>query len=653
MQYLSKLTPYVRKPSRLVAVAFVLALSLVVQSSTALAWSAPGDPSELHPDPVSSYTFQTSCSVSVIDAPLGAHDTDGGSMRGVCLMYNDSAQFAQFFAEIYAGPSSYIPQTFTLRNSSTMFQATLGGSGGLFPELLSFTVEPCDSTDTCWVWAMTYGPKAATTGRTLIPTAASMQAGGYINMQGGGSSTCSTCRSSSVDEGTPIQGGQSESDPITPPRWYFTDPYSPPLANRCEAVKIGVQYKGDALFVSDYDTTFYPANGQPGRDDFVFVATFTDWNYLTDPGGMNLEYRWPGTATWSPAFFGELDSIAFNGGDDSAVTFRIGTNVGRYLSQVQWKCTDSLDGDRFLPFFDPGPSVNDPAWQSFTAFANPCEAIVITTPTGTVAPGQTARLQYTLETSEGLDLAVFAYGVATFSPSTSPSIPMYSSSALGTATGGPPPFDHGVAPGSGVLTFTLPSTVDAPVAYADLVFACTDLVVSGVIVPGSADLGIIGTVDPPDDPTCWEQGGMSLTSPASWITGIAKMLSCSLRELFIPDSDTLTDSVALINETMADRPPFIAVYVVLGFANDLNDSFQGSSGTGCFEVGQIPGVTAEDEICASGTVDVTNDQRSALALFFVGPMILGMAGHMLGLLRSGQTETYYLANEMNPRGIDY
>lgn len=428
-------------------------------------------------------------------------------------------------------------------------------------------------------------------------------------------------------------------DPAAIPLDTFTgaDNWQPPVTDRCENVKVAVQYQGDALTVADYDDTFYPANGQPGRDDFVFLATFEDHNLVEDPDGMNLEYRWPGVANWSPAFFETLDTVAINGGEDSAITFRVGTSIGRYLSQIQWKCTDDQGGDRYLPFWDPGPSVNEPAWQTFTAFANPCSAIVITTPTGSIAPGTVARMQYSLGSSAGLDLEVFAYGVANFSPSTTPRIPVYSQTALGSPTGGPPPLLNGVAPGFGVLTFTLPSTVDAPISYDDLVFSCTDLVVSDVIVPGSADLGLTGTLDPTPSPTCWQQGGMSLTSPASWIAGMAKMLSCIARELLVPDGAALLEEVQTMNATVAERPPFIAVAAIVGFAGDLSDSFSATSGSGCFTGPSIPGVSASADMCAGADINLEPGQRSTMALLLTAPMVLGLAGHMFGLLR-GQSE---------------
>lgn len=427
----------------------------------------------------------------------------------------------------------------------------------------------------------------------------------------------------------------------------------------CPAVKIGVEVEGQALTVADYDDVLYPRNGSPGRDEFVFLATFTGRNIVADPSAITLRYRWPGSdGNWSPVF-DILDTVAFNGGADSAMSFRIGTNVDRYLSQLQWECHDPELGAYnvgpakfYLPWWEPGTSINDPNWTSSANFQSPCRAIFVSPTSGTVAPGESGRIRYSLATSDGLDIKVFAYGVANFLPQTSPSTYMSSSSLFGATTGGPAPYVNYVAPGEGWLNFTLPASVDSPIQYADLVLSCTDGSVSGLILPGSPDLGLTGSLDPARDPTCWEQGGMSLTSPASWITGIAKMLGCLSTELFVPAGDSLSAAMDDFNANVEDKPPFIAVYVAIDFVSDLDAAFDASSGSGCFEVGQIPGVTADDEVCASGTVQTTNDQRQMLAIFFVGPMVLGMAAHMLSLLRSGETEVFYLANERNPGGIN-
>jgi hypothetical protein len=421
---------------------------------------------------------------------------------------------------------------------------------------------------------------------------------------------------------------------------------SPPAApNRCGDVKIALEVDNSALTVADYDDTVFPANGSATSDDYVWLVTFEDFNVdavnLGAADGLDLRYRWPGNANWSP-ILEVLDTVPLNGGTDSAMTFRVGSSVQRFVSQIQWQCHDRAEGEenpakRWLPFWDPGSSVNDPAWQTSTAYANPCSAIVIGGAPGSVSPGAVGRVSYSLPTSTGLDLEVFAYGVSAFSPSTDPPIVVASTSALGAATGGPPPFDNGVAPGSGFLTFTLPAAVANPVPYGDLVWACTDATVSGVIVPGSADLGLIGSFDPTANQTCWTHAGMSLTSPASWITGVAKMLSCIAQDLFVPDEVALFDQVQDMNATVAERPPFIAVAAIVGFAGDLSDSFSATSGSGCFTGPSIPGVSASTSSCAGAGIDLEPGQRSTMALLLTAPMILGLAGHMFGLLR-GQSE---------------
>jgi hypothetical protein len=412
-------------------------------------------------------------------------------------------------------------------------------------------------------------------------------------------------------------------------------------SSRCESVKIGVEYQGDALTVADYDDTFYPGNGQPGRDDFVFLATFEGYDWTADNGaGLPLKYRWPGVANWSP-IVEVLDSVSFNGGDDSAITFRPATAVGRYLSQIQFQCDDPLDlttGTLYLPFWDPGPSVNEPAWQGTPAYANPCSALVLSPSTGSIEPGSTGRVLYSLPTSGGLDLEVFAYGVSNFSPTTDPAFAVASTSALGVATGGPPPFDNGVAPGSGWLVFELPSTVDAPVAYSDLVFACTDDVVSGVIVPGSADLGVTGTLggdggSASSFSACFTFPSMSLTSPASWVRGIGGMFVCLVEVLVLPDGDELLASFVDFADTAETRPPFIIIDALLDFGDGVASSFSSASGTGCFDTGGIPGVGGSGEFCIGDGITVQSSQRSIIATLIVAPMLLGLVAHAVGLVR--------------------
>jgi len=417
------------------------------------------------------------------------------------------------------------------------------------------------------------------------------------------------------------------------------DPFVPPVDNRCESVKIAVEYNDTALTVSDYDDTLYPANGSPLRDDFVFLATFTDWNYETEPGGMYLGFRWPnGSGGFAPVI-DIIDQVVINSGADSAWTFRVDAATARFLSQIQWQCLDTevtpeADQDRYLPYWSPGASINAPNWQDLAQYLNPCAGLTITPTDGQVAPGAVARVPYNLGGSTGItSIKAFAYGVTNFLPGDN--VAVGSSSLLGTVTGGPSPLAYAVAVGSGYLTFTLPSTVAEPVPYSDLVFACTDATVTGVIVAGSADLGLSGSIDAEQDPTCWGHSGMSLTKPASWVTGIGKMLSCMARDLFVPDSDTLLADIVATNETMEARPPFVIVYVLLDFGQDVADQYDSPSGTGCFDLGGI-GVAGVDtgETCVGDGLDVQPAQRSTMALLMIGPLLLGLISHAVSLVRS-------------------
>lgn len=429
-----------------------------------------------------------------------------------------------------------------------------------------------------------------------------------------------------------------------PPPFYYTEPYLGAPLDRCQQVQVAVQYQGQGLYVTDYDDTYYPANGQPGRDDFVFLATFPDWNIDTDPTGIKLEYRWPGNAGWSPAFFNIFDTIVVNGGADSAVTFRIGTSVGRYLSQVQWRCSDEGPGGQyFLPWWDPGPSITEPAWQEFAAYANPCSSLVITLPSGSIAPGEVARVPYSLPTSDGLDLEVFAYGVPNFSPSTTPRIPVYSYSALGGQTGGDVPFLNYVAPGSGRLTFTLPATVDEPLDFADLVFSCGDQTVTGVIVPGSADLGLTGSINNggnDDDgesssvAACFSFPKMSLTSPASWVRGLGGMFVCLVRVVVVPDGDTVAIYFTELKDVLADRPPFSLITMTVSFASDLSNSFSNAAGSGCFDaLGFVDEWVNDGGVCFGDAVNTTSAQRQTLFVFMAAPLAFALLGSALSLVR--------------------
>jgi len=418
------------------------------------------------------------------------------------------------------------------------------------------------------------------------------------------------------------------------------------VGHRCDAVQIGLQVNGEAATVADYDSTYHPPASSSDAQGYIFVATFNDWNIDTDPSGMKLSYRWPDTGgEWSPVF-DIIDTAVVNGGDDTLMTFRVGTSIGRYVSQLQFLCDDETQQFpfRYLSLWDPGAAITSPNWTQTPEELAACQALSIVFSGDNLTAGAEARIRYNLTGSEGVDLAInqsIANGWSTVTDARSESL-------FGAATGGPP-FAHYVMPGSGYITFTVPAITD-PVAIGDLLITCADSTGTGFVIPGSSNLNIRTTLGDVDV-SCWANSGMSLTSPSSWITGIAKMLGCVADRLFVPESSGLADAVTNFNDTMADRPPFIAVYFLLGFISDANNSLQNSSGDGCFTVGQIPGVVADDDVCSGDAIDVSGSQRSTMALFFTAPMILGLASHMLSLLRANQTEVYYIANEHNPGGI--
>jgi len=437
--------------------------------------------------------------------------------------------------------------------------------------------------------------------------------------------------------------------------WYFTtDPYAvpkqnvsgkapipaPPVPNRCVNVTVAVEYKNTALTVADYDDTLYPANGADGRDDFVFLAIFDSWDEPADIGGMQLNYRWPaGSGGWVP-ITEILDKIVINSGTDTAWTFRVSAPTARFLSQLQFQCIDSSatptnDQDRYLALWDAGPSVNDPNWDDLPAYLNPCAAITINPTEGEVRPGEVARIGYNLPTTAGITyLEAFAYGVDGFKPADD--VVVYSTSIIGAATGGPAPMSWAVAPGSGLLKFTLPAAVAEPVPFGDLVFACTDATVAGAIIAGSADLGLTGsTADNGDvaSSDCFKFSGMSLTKPATWVTGTGKMLACLTQVLFVPQADDLWAHVEAFDQNVGDKPPWVVFTVVIDFGIDVNNAFQAASGTGCFDSGGVVGVTGSGEVCAGDGISVDPGQRSTMAVLFTAPMLLGLAGHMLGLIR--------------------
>lgn len=156
---------------------------------------------------------------------------------------------------------------------------------------------------------------------------AAQVAGGSANCEPGG--TSSDFKVVMSDTSTPA-GVTAFEDPQNGPFDYFGAFL---LDHCCEAVQIGVQVDGVALTVADYDTTFFPPSGSVGWDDFVFVATFNDWNINDVFDEMSLSYQWTGNTGWSPVF-DIIDTVVINGGADSAITFRVGAVTGRFLSQL-------------------------------------------------------------------------------------------------------------------------------------------------------------------------------------------------------------------------------------------------------------------------------------------------------------------------------
>jgi len=282
---------------------------------------------------------------------------------------------------------------------------------------------------------------------------------------------------------------------------------------------------------------------------------------------------------------------------------------------------------KYLPFWEPGSAITLPNWLDLPDTTRACEALVLSPTSVNLTPGATARIRYSLSGDEWLSLNISTLADDGFTAVTN----AYSTNVLGAITGGDPPFMDRIAPGTGNIVFVVPAIISS-VNVQDLLVTCTDGSGSGFVVPGSANLGITATLTP-SDTSCWAYSGMSFTSPALWITGIAKMLSCVARDLFVPGGGAVLDQFDEVNATFEDKPPFIVIFAVVDFAGDVKAEFDTRSGDGCFSVdipvaGVDPGAT-----CFGDGVNVEPAQRSTMSLFIIGPMLLGLIGHAIGLVR--------------------
>lgn len=512
---------------------------------------------------------------------------------------------------------NYASWNTAMRNSYTRFSTT------------STTVNPSDCPVRCmrWVIEVTLNPLLGASnypaGQTDWPETWRFNTYGTATLGGVGSTGLASAKRFTTDPhvGTPFSFGSSI--------------YSPPPANLCEGINIGFELDSDALVVGDYDETFLPRLS----DDLVAVLTVPGLDADEVHDVLSFEYRW-GTAN----DFGSvipIDTVDVVGG--SAFTFKPRSFSDQYLSQLVIRCDDGGgDGFRFFYGEDPGPSISDTLWSETAPFYGACSNMFVTLPSPAfdIEAGDVVNVPYELSGDEGVDVEV--YGAGWTGGFSSGKVEVASYSLIGVQTGGPSPFTHSVAPGRGVLRFTVPSIipgefVDGVNSTLDLGFYCSDgYGEDGTRVPGSLGQSFSATLGGDVDAaaSCWNTSNMSLTSPSSWIAGSARMLGCLARELFVPDSGELLESLSSANSTIEERPPFVIVYVLLDFGQDVSEVYEERSGSGCFDVAIPVAGVDPGESCVGDGLTVSGGQRSILATLLIAPMLLGLISHSVSLVRA-------------------
>jgi len=400
--------------------------------------------------------------------------------------------------------------------------------------------------------------------------------------------------------------------------------YVPP--SQCEALTPSLVLNGASITPGSVAVDTYTVSPQ---DTVTTAVRFTVGQVY------NVLYRY-GPANPFRATSQASAVLATDGSGTVLQTLNVTPYAVGALNKLELKCTGP---DNISAYF----SFDTGLWTQSPALNRACASLVLTMPEGTFDDGDNIKVGYQLPAPPlggfvNADAWVDVY--ISIPAHKSPPLAVETRNLLGALIGGVVPFVGDVPIDSrGSITF-LNITANAGFEpYLDrpldtVKINCTDSLGKYQVEGTGPAVSFTATIGKSSDASCYDGSGMSL-QPATWIRGFARMTTCLGRELIVPNPIELTESVDSFTETLGDRPPFVIIEVAIGFAQDIDDSYQSSSGTGCFAAPAIPGVTgAPTDMCIGDGVPVSSPQRSMIAMLLVVPMVIGMASQILALVRS-------------------
>lgn len=624
MKRIQYFSAFLRSPLRLGFVLLLtVAVGIVAGPGTVSAWSTNGDPTEL----TTRVDLSDSCSIASTGqaGPQPAGQTR--TVYGVCYtrqtnpVSNERSAGDWLLASprVLADVSEMRVCYQAVNCGSVQFSSTRNVIEGV-PTLSAFQSTPCPGVARCVTYRFTFTGSTNSAWGTMPPAGTNAHLLVWPTV-----GFCSNPYCVSADSGNaqPVAYGVAQDAPVVPARWRWGAAYAeaPPVPP-CALVE--VSSGATVLGVTDYDDVLFPAGSStlgvvlrtPGVS-LVEGPTFR-YRFSSDPVGAWSPLRQLVTST----------SIASNG--TGVYTWKPAVTAAQYASQLIIECDDGANGVRYWQGSTPG-FANSPIWSTTLPVSRPCLNLTVDrSGNGSFSPGDLVALNYSLSGSTGVDLT--ASRVGDFA-----AVVVESYSLFGVKTGGTPSTVDVVPASTGTVRFTLPAgAVLDDYGPSSFRLICTDALGSIVVGPGTSFLPGVGAGigASSSDVACWQTSGMSLTSPSTWITGMARMLSCVAQALFVPDGAVMLDKLREFNTTLSERPPFVVVAVVVEFGQDVYASFAATSGTGCFQGPAIPGVNADENMCIGAGLNIGAGQRSIMSLLLVVPMVIGMASQILALIGS-------------------
>lgn len=134
--------------------------------------------------------------------------------------------------------------------------------------------------------------------------------------------------------------------------------------------------------------------------------------------------------------------------------------------------------------------------------------------------------------------------------------------------------------------------------------------------------------------SCYDQSGMSLTSPSTWVRGIGRMASCVVQFLVVPDVDTLDETIGTASSDLEEQFPFSAGYMAADFYDEAANTI--GTSTGCIDLDIDPGGvdTGCIDMAGGSVTGPGTPARAFLVIFTVGAQIVSLVIVSINLVRT-------------------